>query len=237
MAHRHPDTVVFAAGVSSVGAVSEQQFAREADLLYPVLRGCAAHGRRVVYFSTSSASMYGGQGSTGRESDPVYPPDPYGRHKLALESVVAASGAEHLLLRLSHTIGAGQPPHQLLPALVRQITAGRLRVFRGAHRDLIDVADVVRIVDDLLTAGVVNEVVNVATGVGVPVEEVLDHVERRLRPGRPVTREYVDRPGTHDVSIEKLRRLIPGVDRLRFGPDYFRAVIDRYLDATLGVPS
>ncbi|MFC4131817.1 NAD-dependent epimerase/dehydratase family protein [Hamadaea flava] len=233
MADRHPDAVVFAAGVSSVSAVGEGEFAREAELLYSVLRSCVAHGRRIVYFSTSSSSMYGGQGSTGRERDPVYPTNPYGRHKLALEGVVTASGADHLLLRLSHTIGVGQPPHQLLPALVRQIAAGHIQVFRGAHRDLIDVADVVTIVDSLLKSCVVNEVVNVATGVGVPVEEVLDHVESRLRPDRPVVREYVDRPNRHEVSIEKLRRLVPAVDGMRFGPDYFRPVIDRYLESTV----
>jgi nucleoside-diphosphate-sugar epimerase len=221
---------VFAAGVSSAAGTSENEFDREAKLLYPAVRDCRARGRMIVYFSTASAGMYGGDGSSGREGDPVYPGTSYGRHKLAMESVLAASGAKHLVVRLAHALGPGQPAHQLLPSLAVQIGSGRVSVYRGARRDLIDIADVVTIIDGLLTAGVSGEVVNVATGFSVPVEELVDHLEHRLAPRRPVVRDYLDRPSAHEVSTEKLIRLVPAVSRMRFGPDYFRAAVDRCLD-------
>lgn len=222
---RHPHATVVAAGVSSTSVTDPALFDREAALLYRTLAECRAAGHRLVFLSTASFAMYGYPDAPAAEDDPVEPPVTYGRHKLALETVVRASGVEHLILRLSHVIGAGQREHQLLPAMVAQILGGTVTVLSGAHRDLLDVRDLVTVLDALLTAGVHGTVVNVASGVPQPIESIVDGIERRMgttaarthRPG-PVARTPVD--------IGRLHALVPGAVR----PGGY---LDRVLDAHL----
>lgn len=224
----HPRTVVLAAGVSAAGNTSHDEYGREAEVLYDVASRCAARGERLVFFSTASAGMYSVPGGIGEEDGPVFPGTPYGRHKLALEAVLTSSPADYLILRLAHVIGPRQPAHQLIPSLAAQIRRGEVSIKSGARRDLIDVDDVVRIIDELLTAEVSREVVNVASGVAVPVEQIVEQLELRL--GQSAVRRYDDSPRAQTVSVEKLRRLAPCVAGMNFGPDYFRTVLDKYID-------
>ncbi len=225
---RHPDAVVLAAGVSSAASTSQDDFRREAELLETVIERCERTGRRLVFFSTASAGMYGPLNREGREDGPVFPHTPYGGHKLELERTIRKSGIDHLILRISHLVGPGQRPHQLIPALILQMSSGRVRIHRGAHRDLIDIADVVRLVDRLLEIGISREVVNVASGVPFPVERIIDQIEQEI--GRAAEHDYVDLPSDYPpVSIEKLRTLVPDIVTRTFGPDYPITVLDRYV--------
>lgn len=226
LAHRHPDVVVLAAGVSWAVGTSEADFRREADLLRDMAERCRATGRALLFFSTASTGMYGACEGPGREDEPVTPCTPYGAHKLALEEQLRASGAEFLILRLGHLVGPGQPPHQLLPTLVRQLREGSVWIHRGAVRDLVHVDDVVAVIDRLLTKGLRGETVNVASGEAVPVELIVDRLEQGL--GTGARREYRDAGSHHVISIDKLRDLVPDV-AAAFGPGYYRRVIDTFL--------
>jgi NDP-hexose 4-ketoreductase len=225
-----PDVVVLAAGVSSAISTSAADFARERALLRMVARRCRATGRQLVFFSTASSGMYATTDGAGREDVPVTPCSPYGAHKLALEEELHEAGTGFLVLRLAHVTGPGQPAHQLLPSLTRQVRAGRVMVQRGASRDLIGVRDVVAIVGMLLDADLRNQTVNVASGWDVPVEHIVDHLAHRL--GQDPEREYVPGGGRNQVSVAKLRALVPAVDQLGFCGDYYL----RVLDARSGMP-
>jgi NDP-hexose 4-ketoreductase len=229
LAERHPGVVAVAAGVSTTS--STEGFDREAALVAATAERCRATGRRLLLFSTASAAVYGDR-RPGRESDPGRPRNLYGAHKLGLERLVRESGAGHLVLRLAHVAGPGQPAHQLVPTLVRHLRRGRIDVQRDATRDLIGVDDVVTLIDGLLGLGLSGETVNVASGHAVPVPAIVDHLERRL----DVTawRHEVDGGTAHLVSIETLTGHLPAVvARLGFGPDYYRSVLDAALDGVL----
>ncbi|MFD7107780.1 NAD-dependent epimerase/dehydratase family protein [Streptomyces celluloflavus] len=227
---RHPHALLLAAGVSSTVADAAHDFDREAELCYEMVRRCRAAGRTLVFLSTASAAMYGGPDGDGREDGPVFPPSPYGRHKLALETVVRSSGVQHLVLRLGHVVGPRQRGHQFVPALVRALRSGSVLVHKGATRDLIAVEDVVTLTDRLLGLGVADETVNVVSGRTTSVENILDHMERRL--GLRAGRTEVDGPlaGCHP-SAAKLRRLVPNLHDLGFDENYFRRAIDSYLQS------
>ncbi|MFD9393520.1 NAD-dependent epimerase/dehydratase family protein [Streptomyces sp. NPDC060000] len=234
VAERHADTVILAAGVSLASTTAPEEFAREAELLDETIDACRTLGRRLVFFSTASTGMYGTTAGPGREDMPVVPGTPYARHKLALERRLRASGADHLVLRLSHVVGPGQPPHQLLPTLVRQLREGLVQVQLRATRDLIGVADVVTVVDRLLALDVRNTVVNVASGTAVPVSAVVDHLEQRL--GLVCRREFRDTGSGCTVGVDRLRSLVPEVAALRFGPHYYRGVLDGYATSVAQAP-
>ncbi|GAA3772555.1 NAD-dependent epimerase/dehydratase family protein [Streptomyces phyllanthi] len=227
---RHTDAVVLAAGVSWASHTSAADFARETDLVERTIRECRAAGRRLVFFSTASTGMYGTVNGPGREDVPVTPCTPYGAHKLALEERLRACGVEFLALRLGHLVGPGQPPHQLLPTLLRQLREGAVFLHRGATRDLIHIDDVVTVVDRLLAAGLAHETVNVASGTAVPVERIVDHLEART--GLTARRVHLDLGRHHTISTDKLRALVPEVDAMGFGPDYHRGVLDDFLAAS-----
>ncbi|MGW6055050.1 NAD-dependent epimerase/dehydratase family protein [Streptomyces sp. NPDC055189] len=223
---RHPDTLVLAAGVSWASGTSEADFAREEALLRDAARRCVATGRRLLFFSTAATGMYGNAGAPGREDMPIVPGTPYGAHKLALEEQLRADGADHLILRLGHLAGPGQPTHQLLPTLVEQMRGGVVRIHKGAARDLIAVADVIEIVDRLLELGLRAETVNVASGHAVPVDDIVDHLGRNL--GLTFRRDYRGEGSHHTISIDKMRSLVPEVESMGFGPGYFRRVLDLF---------
>lgn len=223
---RHPDVAVLAAGVSSIGGGYEEQFARERELVRTTLEECKADGRRMVLFSTASHAMYGNTVNPAREVDVATGDSPYGIHKLGLESMVVESSVPHVVLRLSHVMGSGQRRHQLLPALIEQFDAGIVRVFAGAHRDIIDVFDVVEALDAILASNVNNVVVNVATGRPIAITAVIDALAARLG---PAVFELVDAaPALTTVSVERMRQLAPGLPDLT-GPRYLERLLDRHV--------
>lgn len=190
---------------------------------------CAGSGERLLFFSTASTGMYGAAGR-GREDEPVVPGTPYGQHKRRLEQIIAESGVDHLVVRLAHVVGPEQPGHQLLPSLTTQVLAGEVLLHAGARRDIIDVVDVVRLLDRLPAAGVRGEVVNIATGWAVPVEQLIGRIEAILgcRARRTLVRTP---PVNHLVCTAKLRCLVPEAAELGFGSHYFEAVLEQYLSA------
>lgn len=231
---RHPDSAVLAAGVSSIGGGYDEQFARERALVRTTLEECRSDGRNLVLFSTASHAMYGNTDVPAREDDASPGVSPYGTHKLGLESMVARSSVPHVILRLSHVMGSGQRPHQLLPALIDQFGAGVVRVFAGAHRDIIDVSDVVAAVDGVLASNASGVVVNVATGRPLAISAVVDGLARRLG---PAAFEHVDaEPALTTVSVERLRKLVPALPDWS-GPEYLDRLLDRHLPSYLASAS
>ncbi|MFD7028395.1 NAD-dependent epimerase/dehydratase family protein [Streptomyces sp. NPDC059917] len=224
---RHPHATVLAAGVSSTSVLAEAEFAREAALVEEVTHRCRADGRLVVFLSSASHALYDTGDTAMAEDVELSPTSPYGRQKLRLEHIVAESGAPWLILRVSHAMGRWQRPHQLLPAFVQQVRSGSVRLYQGAHRDLIDAADVTRVVDGLLAQDVDNEVVNVASGRPLPIEAVIHGIEKRL--GLSARHEIVDGPvSLTRVSVEKLCKLLPEM-RSVTDADYLDRMLDRYV--------
>jgi nucleoside-diphosphate-sugar epimerase len=225
---RYSDVTVIAAGVSRTTVASSVDFDREAALVYRVVRQCHQHGGTVVFLSTASDSMYGAPDSPGDEDGPVFPITPYGRHKLCLESVVATSGVRWLVLRLSHIVGSGQQPHQLVPALVAQIGTGAVTVYQNNYRDLLDVHHLMAALDGLLACGATDMVVNVASGIPQRVPDIVTEIERRL--GVRARRKIVESAASRTVvATDRLRKFVPAWQDLGFGPAYLGALLDRYI--------
>jgi nucleoside-diphosphate-sugar epimerase len=171
--------------------------------------------------------MYGSSDRPLDEDTPLLPATPFGRHKHELESMVAGSGARWLTVRLSHAVGRGQRAHQFFPGMVGLVRSGSIRIFRDGCRDLLDVEDAVRAVDALLERGVDGEVVNVASGTPYPVESVVRGIEKEL--GVVADKQLVDaEPRRTRVSVDKLRRLLPGHHWPPRGDEYLERIIGRY---------
>lgn len=122
------------------------------------------------------------------ESDVVLPANPYGATKIGQEAVALAydrSGAvPAVIARAFNQIGPGQRPAFVLPALASQlarISTGQvppvLKVGNLASvRDFTDVRDVVRAYRFLVTGRHTGQPVNVASGAGISVSDLLDRL-------------------------------------------------------------
>ncbi|WP_067499013.1 NAD(P)-dependent oxidoreductase [Actinoplanes sp. TFC3] len=235
LAGRHRGVVAIAAGASSTAATGPE-LDREADLVAAVVRECRQDRRTVIFFSTASHALYGSTRSPARENGPVCPASAFGRHKLRIEHLIAGSGVAWLILRLSHAAGPYQRSHQFFPAMVHAVQSGSVLVHRHAARDLIDVADVVRVVDALVQAGVSGEVINIATGRPYPVLDVVAALESAL--ARPVDIEFADRPpAAVTVSVAKLHRLLPGLRLPEGTNDDLDDLVRRYAPLYAGSPA
>ncbi|MFD8546319.1 NAD-dependent epimerase/dehydratase family protein [Streptomyces sp. NPDC059649] len=227
-ADRFPQVTAIAAGVSSHSAVSPAAFDREAELLYDVLQQCRERHQTLLFFSSASFAMYGSTGAVCDEDGPLCPTTVYGRHKLALETAIRLSGVDFLILRLSHMVGLHQRAHQLLPGLTQQVLGGSVKVLEGAHRDMLDVRDLVDAIDRLLTAGVHHEVINLASGIPQPIDTVIDGIEKRLG----VSAQRIHHPGPQAVtraSIHRLRTYVPQFRPALHSEGYLDEMLDRYL--------
>ena len=169
------DTVVFARGVSDSSIADATEYRREAAHLDAALRSALDAHERLVYFS-SGGSVYGPTAEVRDETTPLRPMTVYGRHKVAMEERIRASGVRYLIVRLPNLVGPRQNDAQLVPSLVRQALRGRVTLQRLASRDLLDVDDAASLVAGLLRAGPENEVIVVASGISTPVAEILAHI-------------------------------------------------------------
>lgn len=222
--HHHPDVVVFAKGVARSSSIESAEFSRESSELSAAIGRCRANGRRLVYFSSAGA-IYGGSAEPKSEASPILPKSAYGRHQASCEAAIRNSSVRHLIVRLPNVVGCCGNRRQLIPALIGQCLSGRIRVLRGATRDLIGLDDMARIVDRLLEILQDSDVVQVASGISSPVEEIVEAIQASLGTAAPI--DVVPDGEAQMFVCQKLRGLLdPHVD---FPLDYPVLVLRRYV--------
>lgn len=219
------DAVVHLAAIAS-GAAARQDPALalrvNTDATLSLFKAIAAGGTRPMLLFVSTGEVYGaGHDKPISESAVIAPVSPYAGSKAAAEQGIAAlaadAGLQLVIARPFPHTGPGQGTAFVVPAF-----AARLRQARrdGAatiavgnldvQRDFLDVRDVVRAYLLLLQRGVAGGVYNVASGVGVRLDEILALLSRLLDvAAAPVADPALVRPADIPVLIgdaSKLRR-------------------------------
>jgi len=134
---RREDVCIYAAGVSNSSCTDIHEFARERQRLGDALRQ-AMHVDVFVYFGTCSVA------------DPEVRHTAYVQHKLAMEQMVSAH-SRNLILRLPQVAGKTPNPHTLLNFLYGRIARSEsFNLWSKARRNIIDVADVTAIAEQLI---------------------------------------------------------------------------------------
>jgi GDP-4-dehydro-6-deoxy-D-mannose reductase len=149
---------------------------------------CSPTNPRVLV--VSSAEVYGVVSAEDlplTETSPVAPASPYAASKAAAEQVAlqAARGfGQHVMVvRPFNHVGPGQAPVFAVPALAKRIVeakaAGAKELQVGTlstRRDFTDVRDVVKAYRALMESGASGEIYNVASGVDVSIEEIVERL-------------------------------------------------------------
>lgn len=223
-------------GVRDAGPAAET--ARHRDNVLATEAVLAHVALDVPLVVTSSSSVYGGSlGEPCREGDPLRPLGGYARSKAAAEAACARrldQGGVVAVARPFTVIGEGQRADMALARWIAAVDAGApVTVYGGLHRTR-DVTDVRDVVHGLLTMSArrVCGVVNLGTGVGHPLRDLLLAVSAAL--GRePVAVHHVAAPaGDVDATLADTRRCAA---RLGFVPRTdLPAVIARQVAARRG---
>ena len=205
-----------------------------------LFRALAEHGCRNIVFSSSASLYDSVDGSMVTEESPVRPQSPYARTKLiaemALEDMASAYGMKAIALRYFNPIGAdpklrsGQAQREVtqIVGILVEVANGVRPIFEVTGtdwptrdgtgiRDYFHVWDLARAhvkaierMDDIFPEGVGFEIINLGTGEGVTVREIVAAFERVH--GAPIPqRDAPPRPG--DVAgaftnADKAERLL-----------------------------
>ncbi len=169
------------------------------------------------FIFSSTAAIYGSPDHSNliKEGDPKNPITPYGASKLAAEEEVnnylALNGNHGTSLRFFNVVGTATPElmdnsiENLLPIVVGKLKAGEAPVIFGTDyptpdgtciRDYIDVRDVAKA--HLFSANAENKlplVMNVGTGSGASVREVIDMLRESCGDKNLQINETERRPG------------------------------------------
>lgn len=214
-------TTVPATSLHSVLVEVEGNVAATARLLDAMVR---KRVRRIGYPS-SGGTIYGASAAAHREDDELRPTCPYGLGKRMIEDMIrffgAERGLEFQIWRIANPYGDTSKLHTsqgVVDAFLQRIRAGRPIEIWGAGaavRDFIFVDDAVRAIGSLLDRDVWNETVNVGTGIGTSLAEVIDTIRRVVPVEFAVDHQDVYTGPSHSVlDVTKLR------DATGFSPDY-----------------
>jgi UDP-glucose 4-epimerase len=156
-----------------------------------MLMACTRHGVRKCIYASTGGALYGeGRSLPATEDHPINPESPYGASKHALEHYLYLwklnHGLDYTVLRYPNVYGPRQNPHG--EAGVNAIFIGlmlegkRPRIFGTGEqvRDYLFVEDAVE-ANVLALSGGGGEMVNIGTGVGTSVNDIVRELRAILR--------------------------------------------------------
>lgn len=142
-----------------------------------------------IVFSSSGGTVYGILNKEHRENDATTPICSYGIIKLTIEKYLILYnylyGINYLILRPSNPFGEYHlnPKQGLINVVLEKILKGEIIEIWGdgsVLRDFIYIKDLVRIFADLIEKKIQNNIINIGTGRGYSVNEILTIIKREI---------------------------------------------------------
>lgn len=187
---------------------------------FDIVHLCSRKGVRFAFFSTGGAIYGNNSGDLINEGSTVAPISYYGLSKSLIEAFIkyegAANGLRYIIFRPSNPYGKGQNIHGrqglISVALGKAMEGEPLTVWGdgSAVKDYIFIDDLAEAVSALLSSDIKGEVVNIGSGTGCSVNQIIEIV--RDVTGKELEVIYSDKRDT-DVSrfvldIGKLKSLV-----------------------------
>lgn len=188
------DTIIHLVSTIIPGSNFEDYQREFTNVLYPSVRlmeFCCEKNIKFVYFS-SGGTVYGdrkGDIVPFKENDPMAPISFYGWSKQMMENSILfmhrTQNLNYLIIRPSNPYGKGQNLHGkqgLIAVALGKILAGESIEVWGdgsAVRDYIYIDDLGKAVADvLMDESIVNETINIGSGVGYSVNEIINSLRK-----------------------------------------------------------
>ena len=190
----------------------------------------------------SSSEVYGtAESAPMDERHPLEPRSPYAATKAGGDRLAYSYFVTYdlpvVIVRPFNNYGPRQHPEKVIPRFITQALCGEPLTIHGdghASRDFLYVDDDAEAIEAIIAAddSVVGEVINVATGVDVPVTEIAAKVLEMLGKSGSLTVNVEERPGQvdrHIGSTDKAERLLGWRARTSF-EDGLERTISWYRD-------
>lgn len=148
---------------------------------------CSSRRIKLIYFSSGGA-IYGesNDGRPFRETDRQNPISYYGLSKQIIEANIRfehrVNGLQYLILRPSNPYGPGQNIHArqglIAVAIGKLLDRQPITVWGDGSsvRDYIYIDDLACVVEKVLCSNVANEAINIGSGEGLSVKDILGHI-------------------------------------------------------------
>lgn len=204
--------LLYASGVSNSLETKENEFLREKNL---VEKSIAENPEKTfIYFST--CSIYDSSKNNS----------PYVLHKLKMEQIIADSCEKYFILRISNAVGKGGNPNLLLNYLVRTIeNKTKITVHTKATRNLIDVADITKITQEIIEEFEPNQIVNIAYLQNFTIIEITEQISEVLET-EPIL--HLQNEGTgYQIETSKIETYFKK-NQLTDKVQYLRNLITKY---------
>jgi dTDP-glucose 4,6-dehydratase len=186
----------------------------------------------------SSSEVYGtAQYAPMDEEHPLLPRSPYAATKAGADRLAYSYHVTYdlpiVIARPFNNYGPRQHPEKVLPRFIIQALCDESLTIHGdggASRDWLYVDDDAEAIVAMIEAdldGLAGEVINVATGIDIPIEEIADSVLAVLGKPPELKERVADRPGQverHIGSTEKAERLLDWRARTTFEDGLERTV-------------
>ncbi len=207
------DTIVHLVSTIIPGSSFEDYKREYQTVIFPtieIMQLCSQRQIRFVYFS-SGGTVYGNRMTPKPfvESDPMAPISYYGWTKQMMENSIhyvhRTSGLEYLIIRPSNPYGHGQRIHAqqgLIAVAIGKILSGEPIVVWGdgsSVRDYIYIDDLAKIVCDLLSKGIRNTTLNIGSGEGHSINDIINELKNIV--SEPVNVEHIT---SRDVDVANM---------------------------------
>ena len=142
-----------------------------------------------IIFPSSGGTVYGISKEEHKESNSTTPICSYGIMKLAIEKYLYLYnylyGINYLILRLSNPFGEyhKNPLQGLINVVLEKVLNGETIEIWGNGsiiRDYIYIRDIVRIMVDLIEKNIQNEIINIGSGRGYSINEILTIIREKI---------------------------------------------------------
>ena len=172
-------------------------------------------GVRLFVFFSSGGTIYGNTDKPISEDHPIDPMSLYAKSKAGIEELIRTSDIPYLILRLSNPFGGYQIAEKkqgVIPILIRKALLDEtfeMYVDGNSVRDYFYISDLGQAITGLLECGAVNETVNVGSGQGTSLHEIIHLVEQATGRTIVIAEKTSDVPVVQSIvlNIEKLKNL------------------------------
>ncbi len=179
-------------------------------------------GVRLFVFFSSGGTIYGNTDRPIHEADPIAPMSLYAKSKAGIEDLIRKSDIPYLILRLSNPFGGYQIAEKkqgVIPILIRKALLDEtfeMYVAGNSVRDYFYITDLAEAISGLLEHDAVNETVNVGSGQGTALIDLIHMVEEATEKPIRIEEKQADMPVVQSIvlNIDKLKTITgfePGI--------------------------
>lgn len=208
------NVVIFASGVSNSTTINFLEYNREFNLLKDIVAKYAHC--TIVYFSTLSIL------------DNSVKDKPYVQHKLQMELYIEQHALQYYIFRISNVVGKTNNKYTILNYLATAVNTGLpIEIWQQAQRNLIDVADVVYMVTDIVENGMGNKITTIASHCTLPVPVILNEIERHFN--QKANAQFVAKGLPLTINTEHLTPYFKQIEQQKgSGINYLKYLLNTY---------